>query len=239
MTTWRRFKIWNQWQEVSRNFGCILLAMDSEQRRIKRATHCDNVLRFVSGFSTFKVTRAEYLSTLGSPHRFCSMVLQAYCGLVDEHARDVLRELLEIGVDVSPLLDPKYGTTDNQIEHFPSPNGVEDWGTKLLGIVHRSWSDVQPGRAKIVEALAVRGAIAHGNQEVTQRMLDRVQNVGGTLLWPINSRIILNYDVVKNYRDYLRSFVRVLSDATAEMINAHDAAGRVVGQRPRRPHKRK
>ncbi|MEX1098589.1 MAG: hypothetical protein WED34_21260 [Planctomycetales bacterium] len=223
MTTWRRFKIWNHWKLVSRVFGCTLMAMTSEAEHRVAVGKPEDKIRFKSGVSEFEVANSEYVSTLQSPHLFCGMALQAYCGLIEEHARDILRELDRIGVQVSSLLDTKYPTVEERIDHFPPPNGIEDWGSKILAIVNRSWGDVSPGRAKIVEVIVVRNALAHGTPEVTRRMLNRLENVGGTIPWKEGEQIQLNYGSVKDYRDHLRSFARVLSDATAEAINAHVA----------------
>lgn len=200
------------------------MAMNTEAKRPIPAGKSEEKIGFTSGESEFEVAKSEYVSTLRSPHLFCGMVLQAYCGLIEEHARDVLRELDRIGVDVSTLLDARYPSLEESIDHFPPPNGIEDWGTKILAIVNRSWDDVTPGRAKIVEVIVVRNALAHGTPEVTRRMLNRLENVGGTIPWKEGSKIKLNYDSVKDYRDHLRSFARVLSDATAEAINVHEVA---------------
>lgn len=234
MTTWVRFKIWNHWKSVSRVFGCALMAMRAEVEHARYDSKSDEPIAFESGKSTFEVKKTEYIITLKSPQLFCGMVLQAYCGLIEEHARDVLRELHRIGVDVSTLLDAKNPTFEEKIDHFPPPNGIEDWGTKILALVNRSWDDVQPGKAKIVEVIVVRNALAHGTPEVTKRMLSRLGNVGGSLPWKEGSKIKLNYDSVKDYRDHLRSFARVLCDATADTINAHEADAKKAAKPPRK-----
>ncbi len=196
--------------------------MDSEAKRHVAVGKSEEKVGFKSGQSNFEVTRSEFVSTLKSPHLFCGMVLQAYCGLIEEHARDVLRELHRIGIDVSLLLDPKNSTFEDKIDHFPPANGIEDWGSRLLEILNRSWGDVSPGRAKIVEAIVVRNALAHGTPDVTRRMINRLKSVGGDIPWKEGAKIELNYESVKDYRDHLRSFARVLSDATAEAINTHE-----------------
>ena len=210
------------------------MAMESEAKRLRAVGASEETIGFKSGESEFEVTEAEYVNTLQSPRLFCGMVLQAYCGLIEEHARDVIRELDRIGLDVSSLLDAKYLSFEERIDHFPPPNGIEDWGTKILAILNRSWDDVAPGRAKIVEVIVVRNALAHGTPEVTKRMLKRLENVGGTIPWKEGSKIKLSYDSVKDYRDHLRSFARVLSDATAEAINAYEAVPKKVARSGRR-----
>jgi len=234
MATWHRFKIWNHWKAVSRVFGCVLMAMTSEAKRLRTAGTAEEKLRFKSGLSEFEVTNAEYGRTLRSPHVFCGMVLQAYCALIEEHARDILRELHRVGVDVSALIDANHVSFEENVEHFPPPNGIEDWGARLLALVNRSWDDVGPGRAKVVEVIVVRNALAHGTPEVTRRMLNRLENVGGSLPWHEGSEIKLTYDSVKDYRDHLRSFARVLSDATAAVLNAHKAVSPAVAKSRRR-----
>jgi hypothetical protein len=226
MAPWRRFKIWDQWKSVSRVFGCTFLALGNEAQRLRTSGISEKKVGLKFGDSEFEVLESEYVSTLESSHLFCGMVLQAYCGLIEEHARDVLRELEKIGVDVSSLIDAKHPTFEEKIDHFPPPNGIEDWGTKILTLVDRSWDDVGPGRAKVVEAIVVRNALAHGTPEVTRRMLNRLENIGGSLPGQEGATIRLTCDSVKDYRDQLRSFARVLSDATAEALDAHETSKR-------------
>ena len=204
--------------------------MDFEAERLGAIAKSNRKVEFKSGMSEFEVSEKEYVSTLQSPDLFCGMVLQTYCGLVEEHARDVLRELNQIGIEVLPLLDSKYHSFYEKIDHFPPPNGIEDWGEKILSLVNRSWDDVVPGKAKIVEVIVVRNALAHGTPEVTKRMLNRLAGVGGTLPWKEGTKIKLSYDSVKDYRDRLRSFARVLSDATAESICVHEIAQKKSGR---------
>jgi hypothetical protein len=152
------------------------------------------------------------------------MVLQASFGLIEEHARDILCELNQAGIDVTDLLETGRTTIEDRIEHYPPSNGIEDWGTKLLTKVDRQWSDVKPGLPGIVEVAVVRNALAHGSPIVSQRMLNRLSNVDGKLPWKSGETIELNYDKVRLYRDRLRSLARVLADATSAILKEKTAS---------------
>jgi hypothetical protein len=91
------------------------MAMGSEAKRLHAVGKTDEKIGFKSGVSKFEVTKSEYVSTLQSPHLFCGMMLQAYCGLIEEHARDVLRELDRIGVNVSSLTDAEYPSFEERL----------------------------------------------------------------------------------------------------------------------------
>ncbi len=220
--TWKRFKIWDQWKAISRAFRCIAIAMSTESQTCKRRIRASETLSHQSGKSTFSVERAEYIETLNDSSTFCGMVLQATFGLIEEHARDILRELNAINFDVSSVssvLDSKQEPFDELVEYFPPPNGIEAWGAKLLRLLDRQWTDVTPQLSGVVEVAVVRTALAHGSPIVTERMANRMKNLNGQLPWKVGDSIVLDFERVTDYRDRLRSFARVLADAAAAKLN--------------------
>ena len=220
--TWKRFERWNHWKAVSQVLRCSLIAMKTEASRVGKAKAHVGTLEFNSGLSTFTVSAQQYVKCLHDEHLVCSMVLQAYFGLLEQHARDVLLELHNVGVDISQLIGrTQVETLEDKLEYYPPSDGIEVWGTSLLKLVNRGWEDVKLGKEIIVAAAVIRIALAHGTPKVTQRMLNRLKAAGASIPWGRGKLIKLNYDLVKDYRDGLRSFARVISDATAQVLESH------------------
>lgn len=97
--------------------------------------------------------------------------------------------------------------------------GIEAWGTRILTDLGRDWSYVEAEKAGLVEVAIVRNAIAHGETDVTQSMVNRVNIVGGSLPWNIGSPIRLDIARVKEYRHRLRSFTRVVEHGAEELYS--------------------
>lgn len=189
-----------------------------------------------------------------TPQIIFGMALQRYFALVEEHARDVVRELSAAGVDVKHLLRKNRKPLEDNLDHYPPSDSIETWGTKLLELLERTWHDVKPnhvsvakaaeaaeaakeaviperleaidGCAALAEASVVRNAFAHGAMTASSRMVNRVGQVKGHPPWPESMNIVLDYKAMCAYRDRLRSFARVFADAAVQCIKAEAAVGK-------------
>ena len=215
---WKRFKIWDEWRNVTRFLRSAQIAFDAEMSKWNSLPVSDLSeiqLAIKTGKSNYKVMLPEHLEVLKDNQTLFSMTLQASLALIEEHARDVLRELHTKGHSLSPVITASK--VQEAIDKYP-PKGIEGWGTRLLALVKRSWADVNlGGLAGIIEVVVVRNALAHGQPAVSQSMLNRVHNAGGTLPWALNDPVVISFDIVNDYRERLRSFARVLADATAQI----------------------
>jgi hypothetical protein len=87
-------------------------------------------------------------------------------------------------------------------------SGVEDWGSRLLQTVGREWSDVEAGRAGAVEVGVVRNLIVHGVGAVDAKSHARLIRAGCDR-FAVGDPVVLNHDVVGEYRARLRSLLTV------------------------------
>ncbi len=69
----------------------------------------------------------------------------------------------------------------------------------------------------MVEAAAIRNALAHGQQHVSQAMVNRVTQSSGTLPWGAGSPIVLDVALTKEYRHRFRSLMRVVDHGVFEL----------------------
>lgn len=86
--------------------------------------------------------------------------------------------------------------------------GIEAWGGSLLGAHGRDWSGVFDGEAGAVEVAVVRNAFAHGTRLIDDSSEQRLAAAGAP---PRTSgdAVTLEYEELRQYRDRLRSLLRV------------------------------
>jgi hypothetical protein len=86
--------------------------------------------------------------------------------------------------------------------------GIEDWGNKLLENASRDWPDVFGGKAGAVEVAVVRNAFAHGTRRVDSQGSRRLDLTGAPSR-RVGGSVSLGYEEVGEFRDRLRSLLRV------------------------------
>lgn len=167
------------------------------------------------GTSKFACPGGNVLPVLQDRHTLCSLLTLSSYALVEAHVDDVITYMVSKGsVGVQLVDDVRAGKTT--VRGFVGSGGIEVWGTTLLNQLGRSWADVFDGLGGAVEVATVRNALAHANRTVGQSMINRVQQSGGGLPWPLGAEIALDLERARVYRDRLRSFARVTDMAAVQ-----------------------
>ena len=211
--------VWDRWKELTQFLALSdhVLLSQAEQWRSLPIANKDKVdiIRSTGPYS-FQTTGLTYEKILDDRHVLSSVVLLNSYALVEEHVRK-LYSALEMDPKANTSLLVQFRSGANSINGVLASGGIEAWATKILDDLSRTWTDVESGRAGIVEAATVRNGIAHGESEVTQPMINRVSAVGGTLPWGLGFPIKLNIALLKEYRHRLRSFSRVIEHAAEQL----------------------
>jgi hypothetical protein len=216
--TWERSPIWDSWGAVTQFLQITRMAFDAEIARwegiYKIADQQQVVIaRQGNGQQNFEVNLPIYLATLRNEHMLCALVLQYSYGLIEQHVRNMLAEAYQRGKITQRQIDPRNRATsmDDAIGRFiPSNRGIEKWGTSILKLLNRSWTDVSVGCEGLVEVAIVRNAIAHGVPVITPFLEARARRNNLQLRWAVGDTVDLNIALLEEYRARLRSFGRVL-----------------------------
>lgn len=86
--------------------------------------------------------------------------------------------------------------------------GIESWGGKLLSTHGRDWSGVFEGESGAVEVAVVRNAFAHGTRLIDDAAETRLAAAGAAPR-ASGDAVSLEYEELRQYRDRLRSLLRV------------------------------
>ena len=85
-------------------------------------------------------------------------------------------------------------------------HGVEEWGSQLLALNSKTWSQVRGGKAGAVEVAVIRNAFAHGTRRIDGLGARRLAVNGAPERHP-GSPLSLPYEDLREYRDRLRSLL--------------------------------
>jgi hypothetical protein len=184
--------IFEEWKRLTRWWNCTLTASARESlywksAGIREPSSAELVFSHRTN-SNFGISATDYAAALDDQSMMASLVLLMSWTLLEQRGRQVL-----------------------QLKDSDQLPQLEDWGRKALTAQGARWSQVFGGRKGLVEVSSVRNSVAHGNHRVTQRMLNRVQALGGSLPWAHREKIRLDVEIVSIYRDRIRSFIRVTS----------------------------
>lgn len=86
--------------------------------------------------------------------------------------------------------------------------GIETWGGRLLNANSRDWSSVFEGESGAVEVAVVRNAFAHGTRLIDNAAEGRLAAAGAPPR-ASGDAVSLAYEELRQYRDRLRSLLRV------------------------------
>lgn len=222
MPTWERFPIWDEWKKWTRFAALMDYSLEASATLWKSLPVKDRdhvtIQRNFSG-SRFACPGSAFLPILEDRHAFSSLLLLSSWSLIEGHVDEVIDYMVCHGVITIPLVNERRSGITTSEDFFKG--GVETWGAKLLMALGRDWSDIQDGKAGIVEVSLVRNALAHGKKQVDQSMLNRFTGAGGgSLPWQIGADISLDLARTRLYRDRMRSFARVISTAAVNSTRA-------------------
>ena len=221
----RDFPVWPEWKRLTCFFHGTLMAMTNERSRWTNGqlANPDKItVADATGRTKYRASLPNHIASVGDTHLLCTLVLLRSYGLFEAHVRFTLEQLHAKGLIPagSPVFSGASAPADQAkaIEKFTRRSGVEAWGQPFLDAVGRAWSDVHTGRRGLVEVATIRNALAHGQQVVSQEMVNRTANYGGTLPWALGASVELDPGMTDRFRDRLRSVLRVSSNGAAPML---------------------
>ena len=175
-----------------------------------------------TGNTKFQTAVPAYIAALAHEHPLNAMVTQSYFGLLEDHAKEVVRRLNRLG-RINPNKFPYLKgvkDVDTKASKIISNGGIEIWGEALLGIVGGSWSKSPSGKAIVVEASIVRNCTVHGSSVATEAMHNRMQNVGEKFPWKVGDEIVLKETHVTRYVSGMRKLAQALANGVDELSKA-------------------
>ncbi|WP_421176306.1 hypothetical protein [Aeromonas jandaei] len=211
--------VWTSWKELTQFLALsdhVLISQHEQWRQLPIPNKPAIKILRQDGPYKFETDGETYEKILADRHVLASVVLLNSYALVESAVRQIY-ELLISDLSVNTPLLTQIRAAQTSITDTVKNGGIEAWGTRILTDLGRNWSYVETGKAGLVEVAIVRNAIAHGEANVTQSMVNRVNAVGGSLPWNIGSPIKLDIARVKEYRHRLRSFARVVEHGAEEL----------------------
>ncbi|MBI1318940.1 MAG: hypothetical protein GC168_08325 [Candidatus Hydrogenedens sp.] len=178
------------------------------------------IIKDTSGTSKFQCSFDDFLATLKDEEQIYRVMLPAYFGLLEEHARNLIEELI-IKKNISASIFNNTGNTKNAIqtadqvaESYIRNTSIEVWGKTILKTGGRDWADVDGGILVLVEAFVVRNLIAHGLNNFNDMAINRLSGLNaGTLRVTTGQQIRLNKPVFQEYLVTIRAFARAIAGA--------------------------
>lgn len=211
--------VWTHWKELTQFLALsdhVLISQQEQWRALPIPDkHAVKIVR-QDGPYKFETDGATYEAILSDRHVLVSLVLLNSYALVESAVRQVYG-LLEPDMSVSTPLLRKIRAHTTSIGDVMKNGGIESWGTQVLTDLGRNWSYVETQKAGLVEVAIARNAIAHGEADVTQSMVNRATGSGATLPWAAGTSIRIDIARVKEYRHRLRSFARVIEHGAEEL----------------------
>ena len=180
--------MWDEWGRMTRYMESARIALLREKNLWNSLELQDSKnakVHVVNGAFEYQVSLDEHHSAISDEWLFCAQILVYSYALAEGAASD------------------KLGCNAAEI------GGVEAWGKRLLDASGNAWNDVLTELAGIIEVSIIRNAISHGQREYTQSNFDRMRNVGVTPSWVVGDSIALNYELLKEYRNRLKSLLRL------------------------------
>lgn len=219
----KAFSVWTEWNRTTRFFQSSLIALRRERQLWDAGDiHASSAVTIQdpTGRTKYNVKLADHLKTVADVEMLCMLVLLRSVALMEGHVVDVLARLYQAGHVPNALVPGGLVGADlhDALVGLTLRSGVEAWGTPVLSLVGRSWGSVHEGRKGQVEVAVIRNGLAHGQRVVSQRMENRVLNVGGSLPWPVGDPISLDPETTRRLRDRTRSFIRNVAYGAAQML---------------------
>ncbi|MFQ2287400.1 hypothetical protein [Aeromonas dhakensis] len=211
--------VWTSWKELTQFLALsdhVLISQHEQWRQLPIPNKPTIKILRQDGPYKFETDGETYEKILADRHVLASVVLLNSYALVESAVRQIY-ELLISDLSVNTPLLTQIRAAQTSITDTVKNGGIEAWGTRILTDLGRDWSYVETGKTGLVEVAIVRNAIAHGEANVNQSMVNRVNAVGGNLPWNIGSPIRLDIARVKEYRHRLRSFARVVEHGAEEL----------------------
>lgn len=212
---------WHEWKEITRLINSTQLAFNTEIQRwqILNDDEKKNKIILIPKIKQrkYKLSVQEHVTLLSNEYLFSAMVLQYSCGAIEEHGRNITRELVATGkLQVSKLRVSSFRQSplpvDEHITAYIQDNAIERWGNDLLVARGLAWTKVIGGQPGITEIMSIRNAIAHGTNKVNSEMINRFNRYGGQPPWKLGESINLNLSILQEYRARLKSFARYIND---------------------------
>ena len=225
ITELARFPVWDRWGELTRFVMAARTAIRMEAKRWSELHVKDpdaTIIIDPTRKTKFQTELPTYIAALENEHPFNAMVTQSYFGLLEDHAKEVVRRLHRLG-RIHPA---KFAflkgikDVDTKAGKIISNGGVEIWGEALLDLVGGKWGKSPPGKATMVEASIVRNCTVHGSSLATQAMHNRMQNIEAKFPWKVGDEIVLNEDHVTKYVKGMK----FLADTLSKGVDAIAAA---------------
>lgn len=211
--------VWTRWKELTQFLALsdhVLLSQQEQWRALPIPDKHDVKILRQDGPYKFETDGATYEAILSDRHVLASVVLLNSYALVESAVRQVYGLLVPDTSVSTPLLG-QIRANATTITDVVKNGGIETWGTQVLSDLRRDWSYVETQKAGLVEVAIARNAIAHGEAEVTQSMVNRATASSASLPWAVGSPIRLDIARVKEYRHRLRSFARVVEHGAEEL----------------------
>ena len=220
-----RFPIWNRWGELTRFVMAARTAIRMEAKRWSELNIKDPETTIIidpTGNTKFQTAVPTYIAALANEHPLNAMFTKSYFGLLEDHAKEVVRRLHRLG-RINPKKFPYLKgikDVDTKASKIISNGGVEIWGEALLGLVDGSWSKSPSGKAVVVEASIVRNCTVHGSSVATNAMHNRMQNIGAKFPWKVGDEILLKEKHVIRYVNGMRKLAQTLANGVDELSKA-------------------
>jgi hypothetical protein len=88
-------------------------------------------------------------------------------------------------------------------------SGIEVWGKRLLADAGKDWSSLSDGMAGIVEVAVVRNHLAHGDQVIDDKSMNRLNAAGAGSRWKVGARIDVDDEIVERHQFRLKNLLRI------------------------------
>jgi hypothetical protein len=178
--------LWEEWAGITRFLESTRLAFARETSLWKGldldAPPEDIQISVSTGKGRFRVALDQHLATMND-----QTILHASV-LIHSYALAESVGAIRLRVDAREL------------------HGIEDWGSQLLHLNSKAWSQVRGGKAGAVEVAVIRNAFAHGTRRIDGLGARRLAKCGAPVRHP-GSPVSLAYEDLREYRDRLRSFL--------------------------------
>lgn len=220
---WVRYSMWDRWGDLTRFRLACEMALASYRTYVNGfpiTAAAPLVINDPAG-SNFKCDLADFTAILNNDQQLYRVLFPSYVALVEDLGRELVETLSTAkGVPRSafPGLDPS-APIEQAAEHWITGTAVEAWGSVILKLGGRGWSDFKGGRRGVVEAVIVRNLCAHGIPVYNQKALNRLAMSSTTSqkLPSLGDPIVLDRATFSRHVGTLRGFGRAMAASVANM----------------------
>lgn len=181
--------LWDRWRDLTRFLESTRISFKKERQYwagVPYEERPEGPLRSedLGGLSAYEISVTDHLKTVWDESVLCQSVLIFSFALAEAAA------LGRLGLDP----DKDHG-------------GIEAWGYKILQSAGKDWSDVDAGKAAVVEAAVARNQAAHAASNLRQKAVNRL-TAAGCVRYQVGDQMSFDYAVVDDHRAALRSLLR-------------------------------